>query len=383
MVSIPNIYTSKNLKFFIAIPVFLMFIGIYLSLHLTLDTSLSGGVSVILQTNQSVSPTQLASNLGARLGIAPPTVQQSPGGVQITIQNNQSLANAEDSLLNFYIYRANYSAYGLNETQITSQLQNSPNNKTLQAALAAANAGLNKSLAGMDQQIAAEIRYLSPLVTAPAYNSSNIDDMSNVAQNAYVNASLVYRQKILTALHSVVGFTTYTYQQITPTLSRYFLNQLEGIIIAAFILIFLAVLAIFRSWVPSITILFGAGNDMLIALGAMVLLNIPLGIASLGGLLMLIGYAIDTEMLTAIRIIKRKEGTPEERAYGAMKTGLTMTTAAIASFAVLFVVSLITYVPTYYEISGVVLFGLIGDILTTWFGNAPMLLLYKKSRERV
>ncbi|MDE1856432.1 MAG: protein translocase subunit SecF, partial [Candidatus Micrarchaeota archaeon] len=152
--------------------------------------------------------------------------------------------------------------------------------------------------------------------------------------------------------------------------------------IAAFVLISIAVLVIFRAWAPSLAIIFGAGNDMIIALGAMVLLNIPLGLASLGGLLMLIGYAIDTEIITAVRILKRRERTPEERAYGAMKTGMTMTAAAIASFAVLFAVSLVAYVPTYYEISGVVLFGLIGDLITTWLGNAPMILLYKKRHER-
>ena len=49
----------------------------------------------------------------------------------------------------------------------------------------------------------------------------------------------------------------------------------------------------------------------------------------------------------------------------------------------LFAVSLIAYVPTYYEIAGVVLFGLIGDIFTTWFGNAVMILTYAKRKRRM
>jgi len=59
-----------------------------------------------------------------------------------------------------------------------------------------------------------------------------------------------------------------------------------------------------------------------------------------------------------------------------------MTTTAIATFATLFAISIIAYVPTYYEIAGVVLFGLIGDLFTTWLGNTPMILLYKKRKER-
>jgi len=380
--TIPNIYTNKNMKFYIAIPVILMIIGAILATHITLDTSLSGGVSVILQTNATISASQVSSQLGSALQVANPTVFTSPGQVQITIANNQSLVNAENYQLNFYSYLSNYTAFNFNYTTLQNALRTNPGNQTLLSQLAIANSGINSSFSGMTNQLNLELSSLKPFVGTIAYNPADINNMSNTAQNAYVNASFVYKQKIITALHSQIPFSSFTYQQVTPTLSRFFLSQVWGIIIAAFVLISIAVLIIFRAWAPSLAIIFGAGNDMIIALGAMVLLNIPLGLASLGGLLMLIGYAIDTEIITAVRILKRREGTPEERAYGAMKTGMTMTAAAIASFAVLFAVSLVAYVPTYYEISGVVLFGLIGDLITTWLGNAPMILLYKKRHER-
>lgn len=382
MFTIPNIYTSKNMKFYIAIPVILMVIGAILATHITLDTSLSGGVSVILQTNATISASQVSSQLGSALSVANPTVFTSPGQVQITIANNQSLVSAENYQLNFYSYLANYTAFNFNATTLQNALRTNPGNQTILSQLAIANSGINASFAGMTSQLNLELASLKPFVGAVNYNPSDTNNMSNVAQNSYVNASFVYKQKIVAALHSAIPFTSFTYQEVTPTLSRFFLGQVWGIIIAAFVLISIAVLVIFRAWAPSLAIVFGAGNDMIIALGAMVLLNIPLGLASLGGLLMLIGYAIDTEIITAVRILKRREGTPEERAYGAMKTGMTMTAAAIASFAVLFAVSLVAYVPTYYEISGVVLFGLIGDLITTWLGNAPMILLYKKRHER-
>jgi preprotein translocase subunit SecF len=37
-------------------------------------------------------------------------------------------------------------------------------------------------------------------------------------------------------------------------------------------------------------------------------------------------------------------------------------------------------VPSYYEISGAVLFGLIGDIFTTWLGNASIILFYARRK---
>ena len=58
-----------------------------------------------------------------------------------------------------------------------------------------------------------------------------------------------------------------------------------------------------------------------------------------------------------------------------------MTAAAIISFATLFIIAYVFYIPTYIEIAGVALFGLIGDIFTTWFGNTVMIVWYKSSRE--
>jgi preprotein translocase subunit SecF len=64
-----------------------------------------------------------------------------------------------------------------------------------------------------------------------------------------------------------------------------------------------------------------------------------------------------------------------------MKTGVTMTSAAIISFSILLVVSYFTFIPTYFEISSVVLFGLIADLFTTWFGNTVLVLWYKQRKD--
>jgi preprotein translocase subunit SecF len=380
--NLPDIYTYKNLKMLILIPIALMFFGIYFSYHIPFDTSLAGGFSVSLLTNQSVNTAALASNLSSILHVANPEVLKSPGGISIIIPMNSSLAEAEKDLIAFYAYKSNYTSYSFNVTSISIALQHNSTNSTLLAELAFSKKGLNESLLGMQNALSNELKALEPFIGSVSYNASNVDNMSSVAQSAYTQAGKVYEQKIINAIKPFVKFSSYSYEEVTPTMSSFFLSQLRTIIIATFILISIAVFFIFRSPVPSLAIIFGAGNDLIIALGAMGLFKIPLGIASVGGLLMLIGYSIDTEILTSIRILKRHEGTPEERAYHAMKTGLTMTTTAIATFATLFVVSIIAYVPTYYEIAGVVLFGLIGDLFTTWLGNAPMILLYKKRKER-
>ena len=384
MPRLPNIYHYKNLKLLIAIPLVLMVIGILFSTQIVLDTSLRGGVSIIIQTNTTLGAGTLAGDLSSALHVQAPEIATSPGGLQITLPINQSLANADTYLIQFYADKANYSTYLVNATSLSIAYAQNKTPALLQQ-LQQMNANVNASLQKMQAALKNEIAALQPFgaQTNSTINSTDPSVLQNAAQSAYSTASAVYQSNVIAVLHRLVPFTSYSYQQVTPTLGQFFLSELTNTIIIAFILIFFVVLFIFRSPVPSLAVVFGAANDIIIALGAMGLFKIPLGVASVAGLLMLIGYSIDTDVLTAIRILRRGEGTPEDRAYSAMRTGVTMTATAIVSFGVLFVVSLVAYVPTYYEIAGVVLFGLIGDIATTWLGNASMILLYKKRKERL
>lgn len=378
---IPNIYTHKHTKYFILVPLVLLLFGLYFSTKIVLDTSLSGGAMITMQSNTTLTQQQLSAMIGSALHVLAPTVQKSSGTVTITIPANQSISNAYDQLLAFYSNQTLYDTYLVNQTEASIALKSSPDNSTIMAMLDQANAGMAKSAHGMSASLSAELSSLNAFIPTPVYNSSDVASMASIAQRSYTNASLAYQRNVVGELSKIVPSTSPpSYQPITEQQGRAFLAELVDIVITAFVLVSIVVFVIFRSPIPSFAVVFGAANDIIIALGAMGLFGIPLGIASIGGLLMLIGYSIDTDLLTSIRILKRHEGTPEERAYSSMSTGLTMTGAAIASFAVLFVFSMIAYVPTYYEIAGVVLFGLIGDLATTWLGNASIILAYTKRK---
>ena len=381
MAVIPNIYESKYVKYYVIVPLLLLVAGIYFSRQITLDSSLSGGTSVIIQTNTTMTSQQIASAVSARLHTSQPSIQKSPGGLQITISSNQSIADAQDSSLAFYAWQQNYTSDIANLTALQSAYAQNRFNTTLAEELQAKGAETNRSLEMMNASLSSELLYLRPFIGSKAL-PSNPQAMLSLAQNSYSNATNAYTQNVISALHGVIPFTTYSYQDIGPTLGRYFLSQLEWVILIAFVLVSLAVLFIFRSIAPAFSVVFGAFNDMVIALGAMGLLGIPLGTASIGGLLMIIGYSIDTDVLVAFRVLKMHGDTPEQRAYSSMRTGLTMTATALVSFSVLFIISIFTYVPTYYEVAGVAICGLIGDLFTTWLGNAPLMLLYRKRKDR-
>ncbi len=377
-----NIYNNKNYKLLALVPIALLLVSLYFVPRIPLDSTLRGGINVQIQTNMSINSQILTSAVNSKIPGAQASVSASPGGITVTIAANQSVAAAQQDLSTLYTLDSNYSTYSAQAAIYQNELKSGANT-TVQTALARAQANETLALSSMASQLGLMQKTLGPFLAGKTYasNSSSAASILNAGSAAYSNATVAYKAYVISSLQSVTPFTSYTYQEVTPTLGAFFLGQMETVIIASFILVAIAVFFIFRTPIPSLTVVFGAGNDIIVALGAMGLFGIPLGVASIGGLLMLIGYSIDTDMLSAIRILKRTEGTPTERAFSTMKTGVTMTTAAIISFGILLIVSYYTFIPTYFEIASVVLCGLIADLFTTWFGNTTMVLWYKQRKE--
>lgn len=377
-----NMYESKRYKLFIAVPIAMLLISLYFIPHLQLDQSLRGGVNINVQTNATLNVQQITSQINSKVPGAQASVSASPGGLSIILTSNASLSNVQLYAGNLYSDYSNYSAYALNVTRAQTQLSLQPNNSTLQTYITQQKDNQQKSASAMLNDFSLVSDNAKQLTGQPlTYNQSDISTMLSSANSGLKQASAAYESGVLSTLHGLIPFTVYSYQPFGATLSAQYLQDTQTIIITAFILVAIAVLVVFRTVVPSFSVVFGAANDIIVALGAMAIFGIPIGIASIGGILMLIGYAIDTDMLAAIRILKRKEGTTAERAHAAMKTGTTMTFSAIIAFGVLFIVSYIAFIPTFYEISAVVLAGLVADLAITWLGNVPMILWYKHRKE--
>lgn len=380
-----NIYETKNYKFLVLIPILLLFISLYYIPKIQLDSSLKGGIDISIQTYNSVNNTApIALLINQKISGSGVKVSKiNPNNLSITLNANTSLANAESSLLLIYNEYKNYSNATLSiaRAQILLQNKSITNSSSLNNLISAQKLNQSRYLSQMNSSLKNELIQLSPIIPTTPYNSSNAKQMIAMAQTSFTNASSIYKKNTLSLLNSIIPFKSYSYNAITPTLGQYFLQKIKQIIIISFILVAIAVFFIFRNPIPSMAVVFGAGNDIIVALGAMGLFGIPLGVASIGAILMLIGYSMDTDLLTAIRILKRSDETPTKRAFSTLKTGLTMTSAAIISFSVLFIVSYITGISTFFEISAVVLFGLIADIFTTWFGNTILILWYKHHKD--
>lgn len=154
---------------------------------------------------------------------------------------------------------------------------------------------------------------------------------------------------------------------ITSIYSEQARNAMIGAVVAMGIIIFIA----FRRRFTVGAILLVVGLDMLSVFGCMAIFGVPLSLGSVAGLLMLIGYCVDTNILLSTRVLKRVSGEAREHAADAMKTGLMMSGTTLI---VLITLNLLTTASLLAELSAVLIFGIIIDIFNTWFLNAGLLL---------
>ncbi len=151
-------------------------------------------------------------------------------------------------------------------------------------------------------------------------------------------------------------------------------------IIIAFVFMAVVIFIIYRTFIPSIAVVVSAFADITFAAAMTDVFGILLSLGTVAALLMLIGYSVDTDILLTTRLLKRK-GELNDKVKYAMITGLTMTSTALAALFAMFVVSSglvisFTRIDIIRDISIVLIFGLIADIINTWMTNAGILRWY-------
>ncbi len=150
-------------------------------------------------------------------------------------------------------------------------------------------------------------------------------------------------------------------------------NAAIGAIIAMAIILFFAL----RHYTAIGSILSVIGLDFLGILGGMSILGIPLSLSSMAGILLIFGYAVNTNILLSTNILRRKGGKPRNRASRAMNTGIKMSTTSATAMVVL---NLFTTAPQLQQISAVIVLGILVDMVNTWLFNSGVLLRHKAQK---
>ena len=367
--NLPNPYSSKNYKYLAIVPavLFVLALGLIFFKGIPQGVDLRGGILLNIQTNGVVDTIALQKAVERVAPVSGIRTFQGPSGtgVEIEIENNALLSAMEDRIK---ALQAKDSL--LRELEVNASLTSDAAEIT---ALTQKQSSLNAEVLASSGQLLKELN--------SSYVGSDGHASVKKAVEVYGNSQDSYRSAILAAVKGQVGVAGHSFREVGPSLSRFFLEKARDILLYSFILAALTVLILFRSLVPSVAVIMGAVVDIVVTLGAMSLFNIPLSLASIAGLLMLIGFSLDTDVMLTMRVLKRKEGTANERAYGAFKTGALMNLTTIGAFGVLALTGLYLQVPTYFQIGIVATIGGIIDFAATWGANAVLVLKYAERLE--
>lgn len=195
------------------------------------------------------------------------------------------------------------------------------------------------------------------------------------AVEAPAEIDLVELDNFIKAKYPSAELTT---SYVGPTMGEDLQKQARNALIIAFIGMTIVVFIAFRSPLPSFVVILSALLDMAMALGFMVIFGVSLELGTVAALLMVIGYAVDSNILLTTKLLKRR-GALKDKVRGAMSTGITMTLTTIAAIFSLFIIS--TH-PVLDSIAIVLLFALCADLMNTWMLNTGILMWHLKRRRR-
>ena len=211
-----------------------------------------------------------------------------------------------------------------------------------------------------------------------------IGDLSTGKQLALIISSSAQPELLTQAIEDALGIElteeNSNVEFSGPTLGSNFYKQLIIALIISFFLMSLVIFFLFRSFVPSATVIFASFAEIVMVLALTNFLGIKLSAAGIAAFLMLIGYSVDTNILLTTRVLKKREGTINQRIYSSFKTGIFMTLTAL--LAVLPAFLIVTGLPdSFRQIFLILAFGLSSDIITTWMTNASVIKWYAETKK--
>lgn len=175
---------------------------------------------------------------------------------------------------------------------------------------------------------------------------------------------------IAAAEEAGVEVTNFSEETVGPVLGSLFFDQVRTIMIVAFVLMSLVIFLIYRNPVASFGIVFALAGNILATLAFANLLGISLSFAGFAGLLMLIGFTVDTNIVLTSKMSAAGTEGFKERYRRALKTGVTIVATITAT---MFLVILLSSSKLLINIAEVLVIGFLADLVFTWIFNAWLL----------
>jgi preprotein translocase subunit SecF len=299
------------------------------------------------------------------------TAPDGGNGVEISLGPSEQLEAAAATVRDLDAKKAELDSATIDLTIMESQVESGKTTPDQLADQQKKVDGLKASVGEISSELLSDLKESTVLPGNPA-------QAYQIARDKYAARQSSYQDAVLAAVKSVMPVSSYSAREVGSSLSKQFLSQVIQILVYSFLICSVIVFVIFRSLLPSFSVVFGAVSDIVITLGVMAAIGLPLTLATFAALLMLIAFSVDTDVLLAVRVLKRTDATPEERAFEAMKAALLMNLAVVVAYAVLLGASVVLQISTYYELASVAVIGGLVDFIATWMFNAPLILRFSK-----
>lgn len=205
------------------------------------------------------------------------------------------------------------------------------------------------------------------------------------AQDELILANKLFSEKMQNVLITEFNLgenVEFQIREVSATFGEASLSSGMFIGFVGLILIIIVIFISFRQIIPTVGIVQAMFFDVITACAGMALFNIPISLVTISGLLMVVGYSVDSDIMLTSRMLKDKVGSPGENATRSMKTGLTMTGTTIAAVLSMIIISYFFQIDVILQIGIILLFGLIGDLIATWITNVAILMWFVEGRKK-
>jgi len=162
----------------------------------------------------------------------------------------------------------------------------------------------------------------------------------------------------------------FSIETIGPVLGELFLIQMVYILISAFVLMSVIIFIAYRNIVSSFTIVFAVLANIITTLAITSVLGIQISLAGFAGLLMLIAYSVDTNILLTSKVLNSNLENFKNNYKKALTTGLTLVATIVATMLLVLVFSSSKLL---VNIAEILVIGFIVDLAYTWIFNSTIL----------
>ncbi|HLC92812.1 MAG TPA: hypothetical protein VJH23_03820 [archaeon] len=351
---IKNFY-SGNYKRYIVVPAALLVVFLFLIFinpGVTQGIDLKGGTNIIVRSDAPLDAQSLQTKLNSEFSLTDlqitPISSPVGNGLYIQYSDNTELSDSRTLL-----------------AQAKENLESNPQAAKSLAIESIQASGTSANLFELEALSAQEAVSAAIETLAEAESAFDVELQKAISENYALGEDIKFQK-------TVIG----------PSLGSSFFALAIQVMLMGMVLLSIVIFLYFREIITSLTVIAAAVFNIIGSLALMSVFSIPVSLTTIPALLMMVGYSVDTEIVMSSRVLKRKEQTAKERMNESLITILTMSLTAIVAVGVMAVLSYFAQVNVIFQISIVLFFGLVSDLVSSTMLNAPLILAHAEKEEK-